>query len=115
MVQDLNQTEHKKYELGLAALGALLGAEASKPAGSGRCDSAWVWGSALWATVEAKSEQDGGKTLPLHDIRQANTQLDQLAHDRGVDRPPPGSPAVIVSARLTVAPNDAAAAAPTCT
>lgn len=112
MVQDLSQTEYKQYERGLTALGSLLGAEAFKPSGSGRCDSAWMWGSALWATVEAKTEQDGGKTLPLHDIRQANTQLDQLAHDRGIDRPPPGSPAVIVSARLTVAPNDAAAAAP---
>ncbi len=111
-VEDLDQSEHKRYERGLAALGALLGAEASKPAGTGRCDSAWIWGSALWATVEAKSEQDGAKTLPLHDIRQANTQLDQLAHDRRVPHPPPGSPAVIVSERLTVAPDDAAAAAP---
>ena len=90
----------------------MLGAQASKPSGSGRCDSAWEWGAAIWATVEAKSEQDGAKTLPLHDIRQANTQLDQLAHDRGAPHPPPGSPAVIVSDRLTVAPNDAAAAAP---
>jgi hypothetical protein len=112
MVQDLSQSEHKQYERGLAALGGLLGADASKPRGAGRCDSAWIWGSALWATVEAKSEQDGAKTLPLHDIRQANTQLDQLAHDRKVAHPPPGSPAVIVSERLTVAPDDAAAAAP---
>lgn len=113
MIQDLSQDEHKRYERGLAALGTLLGAHASKPAGSGRCDSAWEWGTAIWATVEAKSEQGGGgKTLPLHDIRQANTQLDQLAHDRGAPHPPPGSPAIIVSDRLTVAPNDAAAAAP---
>lgn len=112
MIQDLGQSAHKPYERGLATLGGLLGAEASKPRGTGRCDSAWVWGSALWATVEAKSEQDGAKTLPLHDIRQANTQLDQLAHDRQVANPPPGSPAVIVSERLTVAPDDAAAAAP---
>ena len=49
--------------------------------------------------------------LPLHDIRQADTQLAQLAHDRNVANPPPGSPAVIVSERLTVAP-DAAAADP---
>jgi len=112
MVQDLRQSEPKAYERGLAALGRALGAEASKPAGSGRCDSAWVWGAALWATIEAKSAQSSGKALPLRDIRQANTQLDQLAHDRGVPNPPPCSPAVIVSARLTVAPNDAAAAAP---
>lgn len=112
MVDDLRQTDSGPYERGLSALGQLLGADASKPKGTGRCDSAWAWGSALWTTVEAKSEQDGRKTLPLHDIRQANTQLDQLAHDRGVDRLPPGSPAVIVSARLTVAPNDAAAATP---
>jgi hypothetical protein len=56
----------------------------------------------MWMTVEAKSAQHPDGLLPLHDIRQANTQLDQLAVDRGMDRPHAGSPAVIVSDRLTV-------------
>lgn len=63
-------------------------------------------------TVEAKSEQHSDGLLPLHDVRQANTQLDQLSHDRGMDHPPAGSPAIIVSDRLTVDPEHAPAANP---
>lgn len=73
MIQHLGHSEHKQYERGLTTLGGLLGAEAFKPSGAGRCDSAWIRGSAPWVTVEAKSEQDGRKTLSLRDIRQANT------------------------------------------
>lgn len=108
----LAQDEAVAYEGGLTALGSFLGAEASKPKGNGRCDSAWVWDTAIWMTVEAKSEQHPDGLLPLHDVRQANTQLDQLAHDRGMDHPPPGSPAIIVSDRLTVDPEHAPAANP---
>lgn len=108
----LSQDESSAYEGGLTALGGFLGAEASKPAGKGRCDSAWIWGTAVWMTVEAKSEQHGDGLLPLKDVRQANTQLDQLAHDRGLDHPPAGSPAVIVSDRLSVDPDHASAANP---
>ncbi|MER6532125.1 hypothetical protein, partial [Streptomyces sp. NPDC001508] len=100
------------YEGGLTTLGSFLGAEASKPKGQGRCDSAWVWSTAIWMTVEAKSEQHSDGLLPLHDIRQANTQLDQLAADRSMDHPPAGSPAIIVSDRLTVDPQHAHAANP---
>lgn len=106
----LAQHESASYEGGLTALGGFLGAEASKPKGQGRCDSAWVWGVAMWMTVEAKSEQHPDGLLPLHDVRQANTQLDQLAADRGMDHPPAGSPAIIVSDRLAVDPQHAAAA-----
>jgi hypothetical protein len=106
----LAQDEATAYEGALTKLGSYLGAAASKPPGSGRCDSAWEWGTAMWMTVEAKSEQHPDGLLPLHDIRQANTQLDQLAGDRGLDHPPAESPAVIVSDRLTVDPQHALAA-----
>jgi hypothetical protein len=33
-------------------------------------------------TVEAKSEQHPDGLLALHDVRQANTQIDQLASER---------------------------------
>lgn len=43
----LAQDEAVAYEVGLTALGSFLGAEASKPKGKGRCDSAWVWDTAI--------------------------------------------------------------------
>lgn len=112
MCEALSQDEAAAYEGGLTLLGQFLGASASKPKGKGRCDSAWEWDTTLWVTVEAKSEQHSDGLLPLKDLRQANTQLDQLAHDRGMDHPPAGSPAVIVSDRLSIDPEHAAAANP---
>ena len=112
MREDLAQDDSTAYEGGLTALGTFLGAEASKPKGKGRCDSAWIWNTAMWMTVEAKSEQHPDGLLPLHDVRQANTQLDQLAHDRGMDHPPAGSSAIIVSNRLAVDPEHASVANP---
>lgn len=112
MREALAQDDSTAYEGGLTTLGTFLGAAASKPKGKGRCDSAWLWDTAMWMTVEAKSEQHADGLLPLHDVRQANTQLDQLAHDRGMDHPPAGSPAIIVSNRLSVDPEHASAANP---
>ena len=112
MREALAQNDATTYEGGLTTLGTFLGAEASKPKGQGRCDSAWLWDTAMWMTVEAKSEQHSDGLLPLKDLRQANTQLDQLAGDHGMDHPPPGSPAVIVSDRLVVDPQHAPAANP---
>lgn len=112
MQEGLAQDEATQYERGLTILGSFLGAEASKPKGQGRCDSAWVWGNAIWMTIEAKSEEHDDGLLPLKDIRQANTQLDQLAADRGMDHPPAGSPAIIVSDKLSVDPQHSPAANP---
>ncbi|NYI98235.1 hypothetical protein HNR12_004512 [Streptomonospora nanhaiensis] len=112
MQEALAQDEAPRYERGLTTLGAFLGAEASKPRGQGRCDSAWVWGTAMWMTIEAKSEEQDDGLLPLKDVRQANTQLDQLAVDRGTDHPPAGSPAIIVSDKLSVDPQHAPVANP---
>ena len=112
MQEAVAQDEAARYERGLATLGSFLGANASKPKGQGRCDSAWVWGTAMWMTIEAKSEEYGGGLLPLKDIRQANTQLDQLAADQGMDHPPAGSPAIIVSDKSSVDPKHAQAANP---
>lgn len=112
MCEALAQDVAPQYEAALTTLGSFLGAQASKPAGQGRCDSAWRWDSALWLTVEAKSEQHSNGLLPLKDIRQANTQLDQMATDQGVEHAPAGSPTIIVSDRLTVAPEHAPVANP---
>lgn len=112
MQEALDQDEATKYERGLTTLGSFLGAEASKPKGPGRCDSAWVWGTAMWMTIEAKSEEYDDGLLPLKDVRQANTQLDQLAADQGMNHPPAGSPTIIVSDKLSVDPQHAPAANP---
>lgn len=112
MREAIAQDESARYERGLTILGSYLGAEASKPKGQGRCDSAWVWGATMWMTLEAKSEEKSNGLLPLKDVRQANTQLDQLAADRGMDHPPAGSPAIIVSDKLSVDPQHAQAANP---
>lgn len=112
MLDGLAQDQAGPYEQALAHLGGLLGADASKPPGAGRCDSAWLWGTAMWLSLEAKSEEKDGRTLPLKDIRQANTQLDQIAIDRGLPHPPADSHAVVVSARATVDPAHAGTANP---
>lgn len=112
MRHGLEQDDSGPYEAALTSLGTFLGAVAAKPTGQGRCDSAWRWDLAIWVTIEAKSEEHANGLLPLKDIRQANTQLDQLAADQGVDHAPAGSPIVLVSDRLTVAPEHAAVANP---
>lgn len=108
----LDQDAAGPYEVALTILGTYLGASAAKPDGPGRCDSAWRWDSAMWVTIEAKSEEHDDGLLPLKDIRQANTQLDQLAADQGVPHAPAGSPTILVSDRLSVDPQHAPVANP---
>jgi hypothetical protein len=107
MQASLAQDEAKRYERGLAVLGSFLGAAAEKPKGQARADSAWEWGTAMWMTVEAKSEEHDDGLLPVKDIRQANTQMDQLAADRGMDSAPANSPIILLSDKLTVDPKHA--------
>lgn len=108
----LEQDEAERYERGLTALGQFVGASAHKPKGQARADSAWEWDNAMWMTIEAKSEEHSDGLLPVKDIRQANTQMDQLATDRGVDNAPAGSPIILLSDRLVVDPQHARQAVP---
>lgn len=112
MVDGLLQVEFTTYEASLTALGALLGAQSSKPDGPGRCDSAWLWDTQLWMSVEAKSEAESSGTIPLKDIRQTNTQLDQIAADNDRPYPPADSYAILISPRGIVAPGHASVANP---
>lgn len=79
----LAQRAPNRYEPALTELGKLVGADASKPPGTGRCDSAWCWGNELWLALEAKSDHEPTGVVPHKDIRQANDQLRLLAADRG--------------------------------
>jgi hypothetical protein len=108
----LDQEASGPYEAALTTLGTYLGARAAKPPGKARCDSAWRWDAALWLAIEAKSEEHPDGLLPPKDIRQANTQLDQMVVDDGVDHAPPGSATILISDRLTVDPEHAGTANP---
>ncbi|MDQ3342975.1 MAG: hypothetical protein M3524_05320, partial [Actinomycetota bacterium] len=102
MLTGLAQRTPGQYEPQLTALGTLLGADARKPPGKGRCDSTWCWDDHLWAAVEAKSDHTPTGVVPHKDIRQANDQLKLLAVDRDRDAPPPGSATVLVSPKPAV-------------
>jgi hypothetical protein len=91
--------------LALTTIGLALGARAFKPDKHGRCDSAWLWGTSRWLTVEAKSEEGEEKTISIDDIRQATAHLAMLASDEGLEMPPIGSVSVIASPRSTVSPD----------
>ena len=93
----LAERNPSKYEPALTKLGKLLGADASKPPDSGRCDSTWCWGNELWLALEAKSDHEPTGVVPHKDIRQANDQLKLLAADRGLDTAPPQSATIIIS------------------
>ncbi len=112
MREALGQEDSGPYEAALSTLGKYLGAAAAKPAGKARCDSAWRWDMALWVAIEAKSEEHADGLLPSKDIRQANTQLDQMVLDDGIDHAPAGSGTILISDRLTVDPQHAGTANP---
>ena len=107
----MSEIEHTKSEPALTELGRLLGAESFKPPGQGRADSVWCWDERVWIAVEAKSEQSPAGEIPLRDVRQANTQLNQLSNDRGVVTPSLAA-VVIVSPRTAVADEAVTAAQP---
>jgi Helicase C-terminal domain/DEAD/DEAH box helicase len=99
------EIEHQKSEPAITELGRLLGAESFKPLGQGRADSAWCWDERVWIAIEAKSEQSPTGEVSLRDIRQANTQLVQLAGDRGVGIP--ALAAVVLASPRTVVADEA--------
>ncbi|HEX2917392.1 MAG TPA: hypothetical protein VHN81_02680, partial [Edaphobacter sp.] len=111
MTAGLQSVDHGSSEPALTELGKLLGAEAYKPPGQGRCDSAWCWSERIWIAVEAKTEHEPDGDIPMKDIRQANTQLESLAADRGVSIPTL-SVDVIVSPRSRIHADAVAIARP---
>jgi hypothetical protein len=109
MLGQLSQNESMRYEVGLAELGTLLGAESFKPDGQGRADAAWLW-DGRWISIEAKSEQITNR-LSMAYVRQANTQLQSLASDRGLDNAPADSVSVVVAKSSLVGPDAVSIAA----
>lgn len=111
ILDGLRSAEHQRFEPALTELGRLLGADAEKPAGPGRCDCAWCWESRVWIAIEAKTEEGPESPVPLRDVRQANTQLNQLSEDQGVGAPAL-SAVIIACARTQIADEAVTAAAP---
>jgi hypothetical protein len=101
MLDGLSSIDHADYEPALTTLGKLLGAEAFKPSGDGRTDSAWCWNNFLWLSLEAKSEHLASGTIGMDDVRQVIGHLKLVAADRGAAIPA-GSAAVMISPRTTV-------------
>lgn len=109
MVAGLAGVEATKVEPALTELGMLLGADASKPQGQARCDSAWCWDKRIWLTLEAKTEHHPDGEIPVKDVRQAGSQLRSLEADRGVGAPE-ASASIVISPRTRIAPDASAAA-----
>lgn len=104
MKEGLAQTEAKKYEGSLKALGKFLGASADKPSAQARADSVWCWENEVWITLEAKSEHDETNQIGPVDIRQLASHLKLLSKDRKVPIAS-NSAAVLISPRTTVSPD----------
>jgi hypothetical protein len=110
MLAALKERKPTVYEPALTTLGYLLGAEAQKPSGSGRCDSTWCWDHHLWLAIDTKSDHEPSGLVPQKDIRQAGDQLRLLKSDRAAANIPPDSCTVIVSPKPAVDPTGAAGA-----
>ncbi|WP_349876206.1 DEAD/DEAH box helicase [Micromonospora sp. HUAS YX12] len=108
----LRERKPTVYEPALTKLGFMLGADAQKPPGSGRCDSTWCWDHQLWLAIDAKSDHEPAGLVPQKDIRQAGDQLRLLKADRQAADIPPDSATVIVSPKPAVDPTGAAGAEP---
>jgi len=101
MFDGLSQIDHKQYEPALTELGKFLGADAFKPSGDSRTDSAWCWDDHQWITLEAKSEHRTDGPIGTRDTQQVNGHLKLVAEDR--ESPiPPTSAAVMISPRTIV-------------
>jgi DEAD/DEAH box helicase len=109
LTSDLAGTAVEPYERGLTTLGGLLGAEAFKPKGKGRADSAWIFGDLWWLTIEAKSDARPTGVVSMDDVRQANTQLKSVSSDREATIPR-GSVSLIVTPRQLTDPDAVAVA-----
>ncbi|MGC4990507.1 DEAD/DEAH box helicase [Nocardia salmonicida] len=104
VVEQLARKEYEEFETGLTLLGQMFGAESFKPDGDGRTDSAWFWGDAQWIVIDAKSEHKESGLIAQSEIRQVNTQLRDIAGDRGVPVPDK-SISVIASPKVAVHPS----------
>lgn len=84
MLDGLSQVDHKAYEPALTQLGLFLGADAFKPTGDSRTDSAWCWENTQWISLEAKSAHKLDGVIGVTDTLQVNGYLALVSEDRQV-------------------------------
>jgi hypothetical protein len=98
-----------RFELGLTALGELLGFESVRPAGQADPDTAWREGEHLWLLFEAKTEELAQNAVSPRETRQANTHHDWVLNQLGWPEPE-RSLTTIVSYKQAIEPDAAAIA-----
>jgi Helicase C-terminal domain/Type III restriction enzyme, res subunit len=113
-IQDqLAQDDATPFELGLTALGELLGFESVRPASQADPDSAWREDEKLWLIFEAKTGESGQNPVSPREVRQAGTHQEWVSNQLGWPAPQ-RSKTSIVSYKQTIAPEAAAIAGEVC-
>ncbi len=72
MTDQLGKSESTPFELGLEALGTVLGVEATRPSGDGAPDGVWRFSPKHYIAFEAKSDETPSDSVSLSTVRQAN-------------------------------------------
>ena len=99
----LADDDAKHFELGLVALGELLGFEAERPKGSGAPDGAWRDGERAWLLSEAKTEAHPENPVSISEARQAASHYDWVKGQLGWEEPEQ-SLAMLISHKTFVDP-----------
>jgi hypothetical protein len=105
----LGQNEATPFELGLTALGELLGFEAVHPGGQAEPDSAWRDGERLWLLFEAKTGERPENPISPGEVRQAGTHHEWVRNQLGWPEPE-RSLTTIVAYKQRIEPEAAAIA-----
>lgn len=96
--------EWQEFELGLEALGSILGFESLRPNETADPDCAWREGTELWMLWEAKTMEGADGQIPAREIRQANTHHTWVARQLGWEEPR-DSVTVVVCSREEIHPD----------
>lgn len=107
--QRLAQTAATPFELGLEALGKLLGFESVRPNKTADPDCVWCDGERLWLIFEAKTDERAENPISADAVRQADSHHRWVASELGWPEPAE-SLTVIVSPKTTIHPDAKAVA-----
>jgi Helicase C-terminal domain len=105
----LAQDDATPFELGLRALGELLGFEAVHPAGQAEPDSAWRDSDKLWLLFEAKTGGRPENPISPAEVRQAGTHHEWVRNQLGWPEPE-RSVTTIIAYKQRIQPEAAAIA-----
>jgi hypothetical protein len=102
----LTDTPRKPYEAGLVTVGQLAGAVPSEGNHNNDAapDAAWIFGTIIWVTWEAKSDAKPDGELGANDVRQAGSHLRYVATQRS-EAAPGDSPGFLMTPQERVHPS----------